>query len=31
MFDKGNEHLIEEYQRQVDKNWKLLMNLNEMR
>jgi len=31
MFAKGNEHLIEEYQAQVDKNWNLLLNLNEMR
>jgi pyruvate ferredoxin oxidoreductase beta subunit len=31
MFDKGNEHLIEEYQGQVDKAWQLLLNLNEMR
>jgi len=31
MFAKGNEHLIEEYQRQVDKDWNLLLNLNEMR
>jgi len=31
MFDKGNEHLIEAYQKQVDKDWKLLQNLNEMR
>jgi len=31
MFAKGNEHLIEEYQRQVDKEWNLLLNLNEMK
>ena len=31
MFAKGNEHLIEEYQAQVDKNWNLLLNLNEMK
>jgi hypothetical protein len=31
MFAKGNEHLIEEYQKQVDKEWKLLLNLNEMK
>jgi len=31
MFQKGNEHLIEEYQKQVDKEWNLLQNLNEMR
>ena len=26
---KGNEHLVEEYQKQVDKEWQLLLNLNE--
>jgi len=31
MFTKGKEHLIEEYQQQVDRNWQLLLNLNEMR
>ena len=31
MFAKGKEHLIEEYQQQVDRNWQLLLNLNEMR
>ena len=31
MFAKGNEHLIAEYQEQVDKNWNLLLNLNEMK
>jgi pyruvate ferredoxin oxidoreductase beta subunit len=31
LFDKGNEHLIEEYQKQVDKEWQMLMNLHEMK
>jgi len=31
MFEKGNEGLIEEYQQQVDKQWELLQNLNEMK
>ena len=31
MFAKGNEHLIEEYQAKVDKDWNLLQNLNEMK
>ena len=31
MFAKGSEHLIEEYQKQVDKEWELLLNLNEMK
>ena len=31
MFEKGNENLIEEYQKQVDKEWQMLQNLNEMK
>ena len=31
MFAKGSEHLIVEYQNQVDKTWKLLQNLNEIK
>ena len=31
LFTKGNEHLIADYQKQVDKEWQLLLNLNEMK
>jgi len=31
MFAKGNEHLIEEYQAEVDRDWNLLQNLSEMK
>jgi pyruvate ferredoxin oxidoreductase beta subunit len=31
VFEKGNEHLVEVYQAQVDKNWEFLQNLNEMK
>jgi pyruvate ferredoxin oxidoreductase beta subunit len=29
MFAKGNEHLIAEYQAEVDRDWAMLQNLNE--
>ena len=31
MFQPGNEHLIAEYQGQVDRQWELLQNLNEIK
>ena len=31
MFKPGNEHLIAEYQAQVDKTWQFLQNLNEIK
>jgi len=31
MFNKGNEHLIENYQRIIDKEWEMLLNLNEIK
>ena len=31
MFAPGNENLIVEYQKQVDKDWNLLLNLHEMK
>ena len=31
LFEKGNEHLIEEYQQQIDREWQFLLNLNEIK
>ena len=30
MFNKGNEWMIEEFQKEVDKRWQELLNLEEM-
>jgi len=31
MFAKGNEHMIEEVQKETDKNWEMLMQLHELK
>ena len=31
MFEKGNEWMIEEVQQQTDRQWEMLLKLNDMK